>query len=125
MLPLSILKSCRCYRFDDIIFEVDLPVFDINCFSPFSVLGENSKDGELWTFYDFLYSFAVRLIPLLFIAILNFQIVRQLRRLWNQRNKLRNRRKIKSNFLKKNVNETSLSEKVLNNALFSISYVNF
>jgi len=32
MLPLSILKSCRCYRFDDIIFEGDLPVFDISYF---------------------------------------------------------------------------------------------
>ena len=35
MLPLSILKSCRSYRFDDIIFEVDLPVFDISYFPPF------------------------------------------------------------------------------------------
>jgi hypothetical protein len=26
------LKWCRCYRFDDIIFEVDLPVFDISYF---------------------------------------------------------------------------------------------
>ncbi len=30
MLPFSTLSSCRSYRFDDIIFEVDLPVFDIN-----------------------------------------------------------------------------------------------
>jgi len=35
MLPLSILKSCRCYHYDDIIFEVDDTVFDINCFSLF------------------------------------------------------------------------------------------
>jgi len=37
ILPLSILKSCRCYRFDVNIFEVDITVVDINCFSQFEV----------------------------------------------------------------------------------------
>jgi hypothetical protein len=32
MLPLSMLKSCRCYSFDDNIFEVDFPVFDVSYF---------------------------------------------------------------------------------------------
>jgi hypothetical protein len=43
MLPLSILKSCRCYRFDDIIFEVDLPVFDISYFSPIFLITTQSQ----------------------------------------------------------------------------------
>jgi len=33
MLTFSTLKSCRRYRFDDIIFEVDVPVFDVSYFS--------------------------------------------------------------------------------------------
>jgi len=35
MLPLSMLKSCRCYRFDVNIFEVDVPVFDVSYFLRF------------------------------------------------------------------------------------------
>jgi len=45
ILPLSILKSCRCYRFDVNIFEVDITVVDINCFSQILIL--IAKNGNL------------------------------------------------------------------------------
>jgi len=32
MLPLSMLNWCRSYSFDDNIFEVDVPVFDVSYF---------------------------------------------------------------------------------------------
>ena len=62
MLPLSMLKWCRCYRFDDIIFEVDLPVFDISYFPQIKALhselelecsSRNSSQNEFFAIFEF------------------------------------------------------------------------
>jgi len=56
MLPLSMLNWCRSYSFDDNIFEVDVPVFDVSYFLLSTAFQSNN------IFYLFTYKKGLNLL---------------------------------------------------------------